>query len=108
MGALAACLLKILTDHLLSERRKTATIPIHRLFHMFDVTITFYLWNCQGGGAEFSKFKRYCHSGVDLLQGFVQFFTGKSGGVGKGTIRISPFGENYAIMHPYNGKGRSL
>jgi len=30
MGALAACLLKILTNHLLSERRKTATIPTHR------------------------------------------------------------------------------
>ena len=74
MGALAVCLLKIFTGHLLSERRKTATIPIHRMFHMFDATIPFFRGNCQGGGARFSKFKRYGHSEVDLMQGFVQLF----------------------------------
>ena len=74
MGALAACLLKILTDHLLSERRKTATIPTHRMFHMFGATIPFFHGYCQGSGAEFSKFKRYCHSGTVLCKGFVQLF----------------------------------
>ena len=45
MGAFAVCLLKICTNHLLSKRHKTATIPIHRLFfirqHHINVSLVF-------------------------------------------------------------------
>lgn len=74
MGAFAVCLLKIFTGHLLSKRRRTVTIPTHRLFHMFGATIPFFQGHCQEGGLEFSNFKRYCHSGVVFALVFVQLF----------------------------------